>query len=65
MEQDRALTATREAAVAAAVPDAVMIDRDLHKEDIAFNTIAMALLRFAPEVTYADDFCVLMTLLPV
>lgn len=72
MEQDRVLTATREAAVAgvrpamrrsgvaAVVPDAIMIDRDLHKEDIAFNTIAMALLRFTPEVTYADDFCVLM-----
>lgn len=72
MEQDRVLTATQEAAVAgvrpamrrsgvaAVVPDAVMIDRDLHKEDIALNTIAMALLRFSPEVTYADDFCFLM-----
>lgn len=72
MEQDRVLTATREAAVAgvrpemrrsgvaAVAPAAIMIDRDLQKEEIAFNAIAMALLRFTPEVTYADDFCVLM-----
>jgi len=72
MEQDRVLTATRDAAiagvrpemrrsgVAAVAPAAIMIDRDLQKEEIAFNAIAMALLRFTPEVTYADDFCVLM-----
>jgi len=72
MEQDRVLIATKEArsagvrlamrrsGVAAVAPDAVMLDRDLHKEDSALNTIAMALLRFTPEVTYADDFCVLL-----
>lgn len=50
----------RAAGVAAIAPDTILIDRDIEKEARALDAIAMALLQFTPEVTFADDFSILM-----
>lgn len=50
----------RAAGVAAIAPDTILIDRNVEKESHALESIAMALLRFTPEVTFADDFSILM-----
>lgn len=50
----------RAAGVAAIAPDTILIDRDVEKEARALDAIAMALLQFTPEVTFADDFSILM-----
>ena len=53
-------TGMRAAGVAAIAPDTILIDRNVEKESHALESIAMALLRFTPEVTFADDFSILM-----
>jgi len=46
--------------VAAIAPGTVMLERSLEKESLALDAIAMALLRYTPEVTFQDDFSILM-----
>ncbi len=72
LDQDRVLTVSREAWVAGIrpgmrrgsastiSPSTVLLERNLKKEEIAFDAIAMALLQFTPEVTIQDDFSILL-----
>ncbi len=72
LDQDRVLNVSREAWEAGVRPgmrrggaatislSTVLLERDLQKEEIAFDAIAMALLQFTPEVTIQDDFSVLL-----
>lgn len=46
----------RSAGVRALCPEALILERDEHKEALANDAIAMSLLRFTPEVSRADDF---------
>jgi protein ImuB len=50
----------RAGGVSAISPDAEMLQRSLEKEQSALDAIAMALLQYTPEVTFADDFSILM-----
>ncbi|PRC93846.1 hypothetical protein S2091_1455 [Solimicrobium silvestre] len=50
----------RAGGVATVSPATIVLDRNLDKEGIALNAIAIALLQFTPEVTCADDFCILL-----
>lgn len=50
----------RSAGVHALCPDALILERNLHKEALAMDAISMALLRFTPEVSMADDFCFIL-----
>lgn len=50
----------RTGGVSAIAPDTILIDRNVEKEARALDAIAMALLQFTPEVTFADDFSILM-----
>lgn len=72
LHQERVLVASREAmqsgvrigmragGVSAVSPAAIMLDRNLDREEMALDGIATALLQFTPEVTWADDFCILL-----
>lgn len=72
IDKERVLTASRDAVVAgvgfdmrrggvsAIAPGVIMLDRDLERENLAFEAIAMTLLRYTPEVTYAADNCILL-----
>lgn len=72
LQQGRIFVASREAiksgvrdgmragGVSTISPTTVVLDRDLDKESIALDAIAMALLQFTPEVTCAEDFCILL-----
>lgn len=72
IDHDRVLNATlaataagirldmRSAGVHALCPDALILERDLHQEALAMEAISMALLRFTPEVSMADDFCFIL-----
>lgn len=72
IDDDRVLTASREAAiagvrsgmrrggVAAVAPSTVMLDRAPLTEDVAIDAISLALLQFTPEVAHASDMCMLM-----
>lgn len=46
--------------VLAVAPESVALERDADKERQALNAVAMALLQFSPEVTFVDDFGILM-----
>jgi protein ImuB len=48
----------RSGGVAAIAPATRLLERDLAKEQLAFESITMALLQFTPEVTHAADFSV-------
>lgn len=50
----------RRGGVAAISPLTEMLDRSLVKEQAALDAIAMALMRYTPEVTFADDFSILL-----
>jgi len=72
LQQGRILVASREAlrsgvrygmragGVTAVSPTTIVLDRNLDKEELASDAIAMALLQYTPEVSCADDFCILM-----
>lgn len=72
LDQERVRTVSPEAALAGVrlgmrrggvstiAPATVLLDRDHKKEELAFDAIAMALLQFTPEVTFADDFSILL-----
>jgi protein ImuB len=46
--------------VSAIAPGTTLLERSLAKEALALDAIAMALMRYTPEVTFQDDFSVLM-----
>ncbi len=50
----------RSGGVSAIAPETEMLERCLGKEQLALDAIAMALLQYSPEVTFADDFSILM-----
>jgi protein ImuB len=68
LHQERVVVASREAVmqgvkvgmraggVSAISPATKMLERSLDKERSALDAIAMALLQYTPEVTFADDF---------
>ena len=50
----------RPGGVAAVSPDSVILERNLERELITSNAIALALLQFTPEVAHAGDFSLLL-----
>jgi protein ImuB len=50
----------RTGGVTAVSPTTVVLDRNEDKEGMALDAIAMALLQYTPEVSYANNFCILM-----
>lgn len=50
----------RASGVSAIAPETQMLQRGVEKERSALDAIAMALLQYTPEVTFADDFSILM-----
>ena len=50
----------RAGGVSAISPDTGMLERSLEKERSALDAVAMALLQYTPEVTFADDFSILI-----
>lgn len=50
----------RSGGVLTIAPDTVILERDLARESLALDAIAMALLQFTPEATCAPDFCILL-----
>ena len=45
----------RRGGVSAIAPGTTLLERDLEQEQRALNSVAMTLLQFSPEVTYAED----------
>ena len=72
LQQGRVLVASREAilsgvrcgmragGVEAISPSTVILERSTDKESLAQDAIALALLQFTPEVTHAEDDCILL-----
>ena len=72
LQQGRVLVASREAilsgvrcgmragGVQAISPSTVILERSADKESLAQEAIALALLQFTPEVTHAEDDCILL-----
>lgn len=52
----------RRAGVAALSPDTATLDRDIARETEALNTLALAMMRFTPEVAQQPDFGMLLDL---
>ncbi len=50
----------RAGGVSAISPDTGLLERNIAKEQIALDAVAMALLRYTPEVTMADDFSIVI-----
>lgn len=50
----------RQGGVSAIAPNTVTLERDPEKEHLALDAIATALLQFTPEVTFADDFSIVL-----
>jgi protein ImuB len=50
----------RAGGVSAVAPDTVILDRNIDKENLALDAIAMALLQFTPEVVNVDDGCIVL-----
>ena len=58
--QDGVRTGMRTGGVAAIAPTTTLLERDLPGEALALDAIAMALMRYTPDVRFTDDFCVLL-----
>lgn len=50
----------RPGGVSAVSPATTILERDLQREEITLNSVALAFLQYTPEVTYADDFSILL-----
>ncbi|MYM30665.1 DNA polymerase Y family protein [Duganella sp. CY15W] len=50
----------RPGGVSAIAPSTLVLERDLQREEITRNAVALALLQFTPEVAHADDFSILL-----
>ncbi|MFD2274577.1 Y-family DNA polymerase [Undibacterium arcticum] len=50
----------RRGGVSAIAPETTLLERDLVQEQRALDSVAMTLLQFTPEVTYAEGFAVLL-----
>src|SRR6266571_3500905 len=50
----------RSGGVSAIAPSTTLLERSLEKEALALDAIAMTLLQYTPEVTFQDDFTILM-----
>lgn len=50
----------RPGGVSAVSPATTILERDLQREEIMLNAVALALLQFTPEVAHAADFSILM-----
>lgn len=50
----------RAGGVSAMSPETEMLQRSVEKEQSALDAIAMALLQYTPEVTFAEDFSIVM-----
>ncbi len=50
----------RAGGVSAIAPDTKTLERSFDKEQSALDAIAMALLQYTPEVTFADDFSIVL-----
>lgn len=53
---DGVVAGMRLAGVAALSPDTVVLDRDLAREEASLNALAVAMMRFTPEVAMQPDF---------
>ena len=50
----------RSGGVSTIAPGTALLERSLENEALALDAIAMALLQYTPEVTFQDDFSILM-----
>ena len=50
----------RPGGVSAVSPSTTILERDLQREEITLNSVALTLLQYTPEVTHADDFSILL-----
>lgn len=72
LQQGRILVASRDAirsgvrcgmragGVTAVSPNTVVMDRNEDKESMALDAISLALLQYTPQVSYAENFCILL-----